>query len=213
MKTRLLPVLALTALLSSACGSLDIPTPDPKVQIELAVAATLSSLPKSTPIPPPTPYPTPLPPTPVSLSGVFCEYQFCIGHPKDMAFYDVSAAQNQASPSSYTQGILAAYSSSLFLQVVWQPAPGATDPQFMLPLVMQYGADQPSGGVQQISSGRTKVFFQPITPTAGAASTLPYGAAAAWLCGGRAFAWKVYTPQEAQAPALLNDALARFRCE
>ena len=179
-------------------------------QIQLAVAATLSSLPRSTPVPPPTPVPTF---TPIALSGLYCEYQFCIGHPPDMAFYDVSAAQNQASPSNYSQGILAAYSSSLFIQVVWQPAPGSTDPQFMLDLVMQYGADTRSGSVEPKLVGPLNVFYVPITPTAGAATTLPYGGAAAWLCGGRAFAWKAYTPQQELASTLLDDALLRFRCE
>ena len=199
----LLPILLFTA----GCGSQE---PSREQQIQLAVAATLSSLPRSTPVPPPTPVPTF---TPIALSGLYCEYQFCIGHPPDMAFYDVSAAQNQASPSNYSQGILAAYSSSLFIQVVWQPAPGSTDPQFMLDLVMQYGADTRSGSVEPKLVGPLNVFYVPITPTAGAATTLPYGGAAAWLCGGRAFAWKAYTPQQELASTLLDDALLRFRCE
>ena len=199
----ILPILLFTA----GCGSQE---PSREQQIQLAVAATLSSLPRSTPVPPPTPVPTF---TPIALSGLYCEYQFCIGHPPDMAFYDVSAAQNQASPSNYSQGILAAYSSSLFIQVVWQPAPGSTDPQFMLDLVMQYGADTRSGSVEPKLVGPLNVFYVPITPTAGAATTLPYGGAAAWLCGGRAFAWKAYTPQQELASTLLDDALLRFRCE
>jgi hypothetical protein len=41
---------------------------------------------------------------------------------------------------------------------------------------------------------------------------LPYGGAAAWTCGGRAFAWKAYTPQPDLAKNLLEEALGRFRC-
>jgi hypothetical protein len=214
MKMRLLSALALLALLASACGSLGIPTPSREQEIQLAVAGTLSSLPRSTSIPPPTPYPTQPEPTPVSLIGVFCEYQFCIGHPQDMAFYDVNAATNQANPSNYTQGVLAAYTTSLFIQVLWQPAPGATDPLFILDLILQYGggADARSGDVQQVSIGDQNVFLVPIIPVNAASGTLPYGGAAAWLCGGRAFAWKTYTSQDGQAVGLLNEAVGRFQC-
>jgi hypothetical protein len=194
-------------LFIAACGP---STPTKEQQIELAVAATLSSLPRNTAAPPSTPMPTF---TPVALSGIFCEYQFCVGHPSDMAFYDVSAAQNQTAPSNYSQGILAAYNSKLFIQLVWQDAPGVTDPQFMLDLILQYGSDTRNGSIEPKIVGDLNVFLLPITPTAGAASTLPYGAAAAWLCSGRAFAWKAYTPQQELATTLMTDALARFRCE
>ena len=199
----LLPVL----LLMTSCGSQE---PSREQQIQLAVAGTLSSLPRNTPVPPPTPIPTF---TPMALSGLYCEYEFCIGHPQDMAFYDVSAAQNQATPSDYSQGILAAYSSKLFIQVIWQPAPGSTDPQFMLDLITQQAGDLRSGDVQPKLVGPLNVFYVGITPTPGAATTLPYGGAAAWLCGGRAFAWKTYVATQDLASTLLDDALARFRCE
>lgn len=204
---RVLSVLLPLLLFAAGCGARE---PSREQQIQLAVAATLSSLPRNTSVPPPTPMPTF---TSIPLSGTYCEYRFCIGHPPDMAFYDVSAAQNQASPSNYSQGILAAYSSNLFIQVVWQPAPGSTDPQFMLDLILQYGADTRNGSVEPKLVGPLNVFYVPIIPTAGAASTLPDGGAAAWLCGGRAFAWKAYTPQQELAASLLADALAKFRCE
>ncbi len=193
-------------LLLSACAPIG-PTKEQLVQ--LAVAATLSSLPRSTAAPTSTPAPTP---TPVSLSGLYCEYQFCIGHPADMAFYDVDAMQNPQKPSTYSSGILSANNSGLFILMIWQDAPGITDPQFMLDLIMQNGADTRSGSVQPKLMGSLNVFYVDITPTA-AATVLPYGGAAAWTCGGRAFAWKVYTPQPELAPGLLADALARFRCQ
>ncbi len=206
---RLLLVLLPCLLVLTACSALETgPTKEQLVQI--AVAETLSSLPRNTPVPPATPYPTF---TPVALSGLYCEYQFCIGHPADMAFYDVSAAQNQATPSTYSRGILAAYNTSLFIQVVWQDAPGVTDPQFMIDLILQYGSDTRNGSIQPRLVGPLNVYAVQITPTPGASSTLPYGIAAAWLCGGRAFAWKAYTPQQELASNLMLDALSRFRCE
>ncbi len=113
---RLLLVLCLAcALLLTACGSTGL-TQEQRVQ--LAVAQTLSSLPRPTSAPPPTPQPTV---TPMALAGLFCEYQFCIGHPSDMAFYDVTATQSPQSPSSYGQGILAAFkvSTGPFIQMTW----------------------------------------------------------------------------------------------
>ncbi len=194
-------------LLATGCGSSGLTR---EQQIQLAVAATLSSLPRNTPIPPPTPQPTY---TPMPLSGLFCEYQFCIGHPADMAFYDVSAAQNQSSPSTYSQGILAAYSSKLFIQVMWQDAPGTTDPQFMIDLILQDAGDTRNSDIAPKLIGPLNVFYATITPTSGAASTLPYGGVAAWMCGGRAFGWKVYAPQQDLADTLMLDAVNRFRCQ
>ena len=96
---------------------------------------------------------------------------------------------------------------------MWQAAPGSNDPQFMLDPILQYGADARNGSVEPKLAGDLNVYYVPITPPAGAASTLPFGGAAAWLCGGRAFAWKVYTPQAETPTALLADALAKFRCD
>lgn len=209
---RHLHALSLACLLfTAACGG--TPTgPTAQQRIQLAVAATLSSLPRATAAPPPTPMPTF---TPVPLSGLFCEYQFCIGHPADMAFYDVGAAQNQSSPGSYGQGILAAYKANTgpFIQVTWQEAPGVTDPSFMIDLIIQSYGDTRTGSIQPRVVGNLNVFYAAITPTPGAASTLPYGAAAAWTCDGRAFAWKAYAAQQELADSLLEEALSRFRCE
>jgi len=54
------------------------------------------------------------------------------------------------------------------------------------------------------------VLYAPITSTA--SDLLPFGAAAAWTCSDRVFAWKAYTPQEELAPSLFEDAIQRFRC-
>ena len=202
---RLLFLLLPGLLLSAACGS---STPNPDL-IRIAVQATLQAVPPSTHA---APTPVPPTPTPVSLTGIFCEYEFCVGHPTDMALYDVNAAQNQLAPSTISQGILATHSSTLFIQFIWQEAPGATDPQFMLDLITQ-GGDTRNGSIEPKLAGSLNVYYVPITPTAGAASTLPYGAAAAWMCGDRAFAWKTYALRAEIAPTLLADALARFRCD
>lgn len=180
----------------------------PSVPIDDAIATTLASLVTNTP---PAPRPTVVPTAiPLDLKGLFCEYQFCIGHPLDMAFYDVSAQQNAGSPSTYSQGILAAYNANLFIQVMWQISPGASDPQFLLDLILEKDVDTRVGTPEVKLIRDMNVYYTPINTTATA--VLPYGGAAAWTCGDRVFAWKVYTPDEASAPGLFDEALKRFNC-
>jgi hypothetical protein len=185
-------------------------TPDPSIQIQLAVASTLNALPNPTSPPTSRPLPTP---TPFTLAGLFCEYQFCIGHPPEMAFYDVVAKQNNNSPiaSTHANGILAAYNNSLFIQFIWQYAPDATDPVFLLDLILEDGLDAPVGSYSLKLIHDTTVMYSPITTTA--SPQLPYGGVAGWICGDRVFAWKVYTPQAEGFEPLLNDALDRFTCQ
>ncbi len=185
-------------------------TPDPNVQIQIAVNATLAAIPSVTPVPTNRPYPTP---TPFNLTNLFCEYGFCIGHPPDMAFYDVVAKQNPGSATSSTSenGILAAHNNSLFIQVIWQHAPGATDPIFLMDLILEDGLDTPLGAYNLRLIHDLNVLSSPINSTA--SPLLPFGAVAGWVCGDRVFAWKVYTPQDGTAETLLQEALARFRCE
>jgi len=202
--TRTLIAALLTAALLAACGPR---SPSPELQIRLAVAGTLSAIPTPTRGSLPTPYPTP---TPFNLVGLFCEYQFCIGHPPEMAFFDVSAQRNPGAPSTYAQGFLTAYNANMVIQLLWQSAPGATDPQFMLNLILDEDFDTPSG---QAVPGRTRemlTVFEPIQTTI--STVLPFGAAGGWICGDRAFAWKVYTPDTGSGQALFNDAINRFVC-
>lgn len=188
------------------------PKPDPEAQIRQIVAATLAAIPKSTAGPPPTPIP-PIPTaTPFDVTGMFCEYQFCIGHPADMAFYDVSAVNsNQANPSTYQTGLMAAYSGNLLIQLIWQFSPGTSDPRFLLDLILQGGLDTSVGTPEVKLIREMNVVYTPITTTA--TTILPFGGAAAWTCGDRVFAWKAYTPDEASPAGLFDTALSRFVCK
>lgn len=193
----------LAVFIVTACA----PKPDPGAQVAQAVIETLAAIPSPTPPPIPTPYPSP---TPFDLAGLFCEYQFCIGHPIDMAFYDVSAQQNAASPSTHSQGILAAFNGNLFIQLIWQLAPGAADPQFLLDLILDEGLDTRVGTLDVKLIRDMNVIYIPITSTA--TPLLPFGASAAWTCGDRVFAWKIYTPDASSAQALFDSAFSRFVC-
>jgi hypothetical protein len=196
-------VLVLFILTLSACAPR---SSDPAVAIQVAVISTLTALPAATAAPPPIPYPTP---TPFNLAGLFCEYQFCIGHPTDMAFFDVSAQNNAASPSTYSQGLLAAFNEGLFIQVIWQMASGNSDPQFMLDLILD-DVDTRLGTLDVQLIRDMNVVFTPISTTT--TTVLPFGGAGAWICGERAFAWKVYSPQAETARPLFDAALDRFQC-
>ncbi len=198
---RVIFLLLAGAVLIASCGS---KKPDPNEQIFIAVQQTLAAIPTYTPYPPP-PVPTLVP-----LTGLFCEYQFCIGHPSDMAFFDVSAQRNPLAPSTASQGFLAAYNSSLVIQLMWQSAPGTSDAGFMLDLIIDKNVDARSGSLDPLLVRDLNVLYVPINSTA--TSILPYGGASAWTCGGRAFAWKSYTPQPDLAKNLLGEALKKFRC-
>lgn len=204
MKYRLILFLLVTL---TSCSFPNRTAATPSVPIEDAIATTLASLVTNTPRSVSTPIPTA---TPFDLRGLFCEYQFCIGHPQDMAFYDVNAQQNVGSPSTYSAGILASYNTNLFIQVMWQISPGAADPTFLLNLALDQETDARTGNQEVKMIRDMNVIYTPITSTA--SPSLPYGGAAAWTCGDRVFAWKAYTPDETSAPGLFEEALKRFNC-
>lgn len=126
-----------------------------------------------------------------------------------MAFFDVSAQQNPAAPSSYGQGMIAALNANLFIQVIWQAAPGAADPEFMLDLILGE-VDIREGNLDVKLARGMNVMYTAITSTA--TTLLPFGGAGAWTCGDRVFAWKVYSPQAESAGLLFEEMLARFTC-
>ena len=202
---RTLLSLSLLPLLLVACAPKQ--SLDPATQIRQAVAATVAAIPTNTPYPQPTPFPSP---TPITLAGLFCEYQFCIGHPPDVAFFDVSAQRNPASPSTYGQGIMAAFNANLFIEILWQHAPGTADPQFLLDLILEDDVDTRVGNMDVKLIRDMNVLYTPITTTA--TDVLPNGGVGAWTCGERVFAWKAYTAQEGQGPILFEEAIQRFRC-
>lgn len=128
-----------------------------------------------------------------------------------MAFFDVIAKQDPLSPkaSAFDNGILTANNTSLLRELRWQDASTGSDGQFMLGIVLDSQVDSKAGDVQAILLRDPNVFYVPTATTASAA--LPYGGAAAWVCGDRAFGWKAYAMQPDIAKSLLTDALQVFR--
>lgn len=199
--------LLVAAVILGACAP---KTTSSSEEVVRAVEMTLAAMPTGTLAPFPSALPTA---TPFNLAGVFCEYQFCIGHPKDMPFYDVVAKQNPGAPiaSSYDDGMLAANNSGLFIELIWQNAPTGTYPQVVLELILDSRVDSRSGALGPLSVGNLGALF--IDLQSSATAVLPYGGAAAWACGGRAFAWKAYTAHPRLAQSLAIEALQGFRCD
>jgi hypothetical protein len=208
MKKRplLFPTLSLILFLLASCAPKAV-TPNPNIQISQAVAATLAAIPAIAPVIPPTPYPSP---TAVNLAGLYCEYQFCIGHPAGVAFYDHLATLNLGAPSTYNNGFIYAYQiPNLVISLIWLQAPGTSDPNFLLETILADQTDIPSGSLEVKLIRNMNVVYTPITTTI---SEVPFGSAGAWTCGDRVFAWKAYTPQAETAAPLFEEALARFTC-
>ena len=183
-------------------------TPDPNQQIRQSVAATLAAIPTATQAPIPTSYPTS---TPFDLNGLYCEYQFCIGHPASMAFYDHLASQDPQSPSRYDNGFLVAYQiPAMVLHLIWLQAPGTADPGFLLDTLLNDQLDTRTGNMDITLVRSMNVMYTPITTVV--SPDVPFGSAAAWTCGDRVFAWKAYTQTAEAAGSLFEQALARFTC-
>jgi len=200
-----LAVFLVAGAIIASCNSK--PTPSPEAQIQAAVAATLASIPSVTPYPIPTTVPSP---TPYSLEGVFCEYGFCIGHPQDFYLIDQGATRQPPIANTYGYGILFGYSQTLFIQIAWTTSGPSFDPQLTMRYILEE-KEALQGSLDAQLLGKLNVYYQPITTAV--STNLPFGGIASWQCGGRDFAWKVYTPQDGMAPALLKQAIEKFRCQ
>lgn len=204
MYKKILITLTLLTLSLTACRPQT--TASEQSKINAAVVGTLAAQPKPTTQPTYTPYPIATPQV-LELRGLFCEYQFCVGHPKEIALFD---ARDPKAPSSYGEGMLAAYGGEHFMLFIWQLSQGADDPQFMLDNIMQDGVDTRSGALDVSTVGELTTFYSTISNNA--SEVLPSGAVAAWICGDRAFGWKVYSQTEDNARLIFEESIDKFQC-
>ncbi|MBN2388964.1 MAG: hypothetical protein JXB85_18255 [Anaerolineales bacterium] len=202
----LLVLLLVAGSLLAACGSRETVVTPPVDTAATAVAAALTAIPPQpthTPQPTYTPYPTP------NLAGLFCEYEFCIGHPSGFPFFDLEVLNDfTANRSSYQQGILIGFSDSLYIFLSWSQLLGDYDPNVMLTVALQSDLPQDTRLTTDLHGRPVTYTLLQTTPS----DLMSYGLVAAWQCGDRQFGWKAYTLQDGQAIDHLRQALSRFAC-
>ena len=200
----LLLTIPLSFVLLGGCRPKQAAQPDLSALINSSVAATIAAMPQPTAAPMPTAVPS------EGLAGLFCEYEYCIGHPTDVPLFDAKRESNAAEFSTYGAGRVAGYRQDLFLLVAWVGSAGAWDPGGVMKVLQDEFGVSPSVDYKIDLIQQLNVGYQPITPPAN--SVFTGGLSAAWRCGDRDFIWMAFTTTENQGPALLNDALAKFRC-
>jgi hypothetical protein len=198
-----LTILPISLLLLGACRPKQ--QPDLAKEITNAVVGTLSAIPTPTLAPRVTPYPT------QALAGLFCEYEFCIGHPADVPLFDARRETNAAEFSTYGGGRLAGYRDDLFIIVAWVASSGPWDPGGMMK-VLQDEFGSPANGDYRIDlMGDLNVSFQPVAAPPN--SVFTSGLSANWRCADRDFVWMAFSTHDGAPATLLTEALAKFRCE
>ncbi len=182
---------------------------DEAARVQAAAAATLTAPPPPSCPPSPTPPAAPSTPTP-DLTNLFCQYEFCLGHPTETYLFDALVIREEHTASNYAYGLLMTYQANLFIQFNWSLLAGEPDPYAMLAVTA--GDDIVDMDNLQVDSlSGWIVTYAPLLKTA-SPNVLPYGLVASWSCGDREFGWKAYTAAENQALPLLNAALERFHC-
>jgi hypothetical protein len=202
-----LALFILFSLILSSCGSKAGSPVSPSVDTAgTAVAAALTAIP---PQPTYTPYPTATPYPTLDLAGLFCEYEFCIGHPARFPFFDLEVVNDYTTNrSSYDQGETIGFDGSLYIFFSWSRLVGDYDPSAMLAAALL--TDPPQETRLTVDIGGRAVTYTLLQSTA--SPQLPFGLAAAWRCGDRQFGWKVYAPADGQALEYLWEAVSRFTC-
>jgi hypothetical protein len=200
---RTLAISLLSALLLIGCRPKQ--QPDLAQEIANAVVGTLSAIPTPTVAPTITPYPT------QALPGLFCEYEFCIGHPTDVPLFDAKRETNAAEFSAYGGGRLAGYRDDMFIIVAWVASSGPWDPGGMMKVLQDEFAAPANGDYRIDLIGDLNVSFQPVAPPPN--SVFSSGLSANWRCADRDFVWMAFSTHEGAPATLLTEALAKFRCE
>jgi len=179
--------------------------PDLAQEITNAVVGTLSAIPTPTLAPTPTPYTT------QALSGLFCEYEFCIGHPARVPLFDAKRDANPAEFSAYGGGRIAGYRDDMFVILAWVASSGPWDPGGMMEVLQAEFATRANGDYRIDLLGDLNVAFQPVA--APPASVFTGGLSATWRCADRDFVWMAFSTHDGAPATLLTEALAKFRCE
>jgi hypothetical protein len=176
-------------------------------EINVGIIGTLAARPiAATPTlqPFPTPYPT------LDITGLFCEYSFCVGHPTDLPLFDIISEKNPAQHSSYGSGKIAGFRDNLFIMFAWVQSTGAWDPQGMMKVLSEEFGDLQPGEVKIDLIGDLNVAQQTVKGPAN--SIFTSGTLASWRCADRDFVWLAFSVSEGESQLLLADALKKYSC-
>lgn len=193
----------LAILLLSACGPSQQEIND---QIAFSVVATISAIPSSTPFPTPTPYPTLKPQLP-DLTDLFCEYEFCIGHPPGAYLVDLDAPDEWSSHRS--GGVIGFEDEIMFVYWItsseanWNPTNEVDE--------LLGGDEVAQSDFVEETMGDFTVIYQ--TYSDPSSNVAPYGVNAAWYCGNRGFTALIEAKREERALELLRASISSFICK
>lgn len=170
--------------------------------------STATPYPTLTPFPEPTAYPTFTPFPTRNLADLFCEYDFCIGHPTEAYLVDMDAPDEW---SSYKAGSVFGIEDDTVMGVSWEIQTEARwDIEAeVLDFIGENQAIQ--GEVVQETIGDTLIAyasFNDLDPN----EKRPYRLAAAWYCGNRGFVAMFVSDKDGFVIDLMRQALESFMC-
>jgi hypothetical protein len=173
-------------------------------EINIALIGTLAARP-----PPPFPPFPPLYPPP-DITGLFCEYSFCTGHPTDLPLFDITSEKNPSQHSSYGSGKIAGFRDNLFIMLAWVQSTGTWDPQGLMKVLSNEFGDLQPGELKIDLIGGLNVAQEPVKGPEN--SIFSSGTLATWRCGDRDFVWLAFSVKDGEGPQLLAEALTKFKC-
>lgn len=204
-------LLGITAALVAGCGSKPEPTatpaptytpyPEPTPYPTYTPNPTATPYPEPTPYPTYTPYPEPEPQLP-DLTNLFCEYEFCIGHPTEAHLTDIQAPEEW---NTYRNGVVMGVSATGILAVEWHIRT-RTEWNLENEIDEMIDKDTPLADVTEEMMGQYSVAYRPFQ------TTDKYGVAGAWYCGERGFKAMVLVDDEDEGLDMLRQAMEAFTC-
>jgi len=197
----------LTASPEPTATPTDTPSPEPTAYPTYTPYPEPTAYPTFTPYPTHTPYPSQI----LDISNLFCEYDFCIGHPATLYLTDPSGIDQVDEWNIYGFGILVGVNDILMI-LEWDASTEAEwDAKFEIEDMLADG-EVIRGDVNEETVGDfmvTYVEYEHMDPS----TMRPYGVAAAWFCGNRGFLLDISTQREGKAMDLAKQSIERFTCQ
>jgi len=185
----------------------DTPSPEPTAYPTHTPYPEPTAYPTFTPYPTHTPYPSQV----LDISNLFCEYDFCIGHPATLYLTDPSGIDQVDEWNTYGFGILVGVNGTLMM-LEWDASTEAEwDAQFEIEDMLS-NEDVIRGDATEEMIGDFKVTYAEYEYM-DLSRLRPYGVVAAWFCSNRGFVLDISTQREGIATDLVKQSIERFTCQ